>query len=321
MGVWKRVRNIKRYYVDSAWQTILPQYEDEISVIKIIEFDNKIYGGTYPNANLLEWSGGAEWVLKADQFSSQTSMRIIEFDSKIYGGTYPNGLLLEWNSTGEIWAMAAGQLDSQLIRSLVVHDGDLYAGTYPDGMLFKFTSGSTEWVMVADNHTTAANVVWLNTLVSYNSKVYGGAFGGDGGVKLLEFNSTGAEWLVVADTNNSDWCTSLAAFDGSLFAGTYPDGTLLEWDGSTTWTQKAGALLDGYHSIGVLIDFDSNLYGFTGYNDTQGAKLLKWNGIDTWVQAADQVNAQRYGNDLVDFNGVLYGCTSDNGQLLKFVDR
>ena len=324
MGVWQRVRNIKRYYVSGAWETILPQYEDQTKIWKMIEFDSKIYAGTRSAGKLLEWNGGDTWTLKAGTYAGQPEINIIEFDSKIYAGTSPTGLLLEWNTTGETWSAVAGQLSAQGVRCMGVHGGSLYGGTNPDGMLFKWDVGSTEWTMVADGFSTTTSTEYLEELVSYDGTLYCAAWGGDGGAKLLEHNSTGASWTIDATTTDASWATSLAAYNSNMYIGTYSDGRLLEWTPGTTtqvFTQKAGSLVEGNHSIQSLIEFDGSLYGGTGWNDTQGAKLFKWNDVDTWVQAADQVNGNRYIWDMVDLNGVLYAGTGEKGQLLKFVDR
>ena len=328
MGVWKRVRNIKRYYVDSAWQTILPQYEDETDIKTMIEFDNKLYVGTNPNGKLLEFDGSATWQLKADTYSSQQTVRIAEFNSKIYGGTYPDGLLLEWNSTGENWDLVCEQLSSQYVKGITAGSTALYASTYPDGMLFKYDIGSTEWVMVADKYTTLSVPVFIDNIKEFNSKIYGCSYlwvGGKGAnTSILEYNSTGGKWDVVGETGvDGDRGLSLGVYDSNLYLGTLTEGRLYLWDGSTGLTQKAGPLVEGFHGIVSLVEFDSKLYGGTGYNDIHGGKLFKWNNVDTWAQAADQVNGNdnNYIYGLAELNGVLYGATSDKGQLLKFVDR
>ena len=327
MGVWKRVRNIKRYYVDSAWEVIAGAYADSNVTRNLIEFDNKLYAGENPNGRLLEWSGGDEWTVVADMLSSQIQTRIIEFDSKIYAGTSHGGMLFEWNSTGEEWLKVADTLSSQdNIRSLAVHDGALYGGTDPDGMLFKWDIGSTTWVMVADSFSTIAGEKWIYSLIEYDGVLYGGTLGPESDTKAMLLSSTGGAWtiLAVADdpTQDSFWGSSLAQYNGKIYMGTYDRGNLLEHTiGSTTLTRKAGALYEGRLSIEELIVFDGNLYGGTGHSDINGGKLFKWNDVDTWVQVADQVNGNKYITGIVDLNGVLYASASLKAQLLKFVDR
>ena len=91
-----------------------------------VVFNNKLYGGTIPNSNLLEWNETDAWVEVAPQHESETYLYSLAMvNGKLYGGTYPNGNLVAWNET-DAWVEAALQHESE------THNG----GTQPDNKTF-----------------------------------------------------------------------------------------------------------------------------------------------------------------------------------------
>jgi len=106
---------------------------------------------------------------------------------------------------------------------------------------------------------------------------------------------------------------ALAAFNGKIYGGTYPNAKLYEWNGVDAWVEVAntpGAETDIY-SLAV---FNNKLYGGTYPN----GKLYEWNGSTAWVQVADKLVAEEAILSLAVFNNKLYGGTYPNGKLYEW---
>lgn len=123
------------------------------------------------------------------------------------------------------------------------------------------------------------------------------------------------QWLEVAPQLGSETSITslLTSSTGKIYGGTYPNGTLVEWNGSNLWVQVAPQF--GSESfISALIEWNGEIYGCTGPN----GKLLKWNGTDAWIEKASQFGSETSLYSLIIHNGEIYSGTYPNGMLLKY---
>src|SRR5574344_355954 len=100
----KRAKWVRRTSEEFASQTYINA---------LVEFNGKIYGGSYPTPLLLEWNGADDWIMRSGEVGTPPNEELgIEslavFNGKIYGGTHPRGKLSEWNGSNA-WAEVAGQ--------------------------------------------------------------------------------------------------------------------------------------------------------------------------------------------------------------------
>jgi len=207
-----------------AWVQVAPQYGSEDRIYAMVVFNGKIYGGTYGNANLLEWNGTDAWVQVAPKYESETIIyAMVVFNGKIYGGTYPNGNLLEWNGT-DAWVQVAPKYESEtVIYAMVVFNGKIYGGTYGNGNLLEW-NGTDAWVQVAPKYESEDRI---HAMVVFNGKIYGGTYPN---ANLLEWNGTDA-WVQVAPKYGSETIIfSMVVFNNKIYGGTYPNANLLEWN-------------------------------------------------------------------------------------------
>jgi len=153
------------------WTRVANTLNSQSAIYSLIEFNSKLYGGTYPGGKLFEWNEINAWVEKADQLNSQTQISaLIEFNSKLYGSTYPGGKLFEWNGT-DAWVEVADTLEEQMsINGLIVIDNRLYGVTSPNGMLFRW-NGTDAWILICDQLNAQMDVF---SPLLFNNMIYAG---------------------------------------------------------------------------------------------------------------------------------------------------
>jgi hypothetical protein len=300
---------IENKSLETRWTEVAPKYGSETAIRSLAVMDGVLYGGTYPNGNLLAWNGTDAWTEAAPQSGSETYIYSLAVMSGVlYGGTGPNGKLLAWNGI-DAWTEVAPKYGSEnSIHSLAVMGGVLYGGTGLHGNLLAW-NGTDAWTGVAPQFGSEA---YIYSLAVMGGVLYGGTSPNG---KLLAWNGTDA-WTEVAPKYGSETAIrSLAVMDGVLYGGTSPNGKLLAWNGVDAWTEVApqyGSETDIY-SLAVM---DGVLYGGTGPN----GKLLAWNGIDAWTEVAPRYLPEVYIYSLSVMDGVLYGGTANGGKLLYGVN-
>jgi len=291
----------------NAWVEVAPTLGAETYIFSLAVFNNKLYGGTYPNGKLYEWNGTNAWVEVAPKLGAETYIySLAVFNNKLYGGTGENGKLYEWNGTNA-WVEVAPKLGAETyILSLAVFNNKLYGGTYPNGKLYEW-NGTNAWVEVAPTLGAETNI---RSLAVFNNKLYGGTIPNG---KLYEWNGTNA-WVEVAPTLGAEiYIMSLAVFNNKLYGGTIPNGKLYEWNGSNAWVEVAPTL-GAETRIFSLAVFNNKLYGGTAEN----GKLYEWNGTNAWVEVAPKLGTETHIWSLAVFNNKLYGGTIPNGKLYEW---
>ena len=157
------------YVHNNSWSLVAAQSGSQTYILSLTQYDdgtgNAIYGGTFPNGQLLKYNRtlGA-WSLVAAQSGSQAYIRsLTQYDdgtgNAIYGGTYPNGQLLKYNRTLGAWSLVAAQSGSQsYIYSLTQYDDGtgnaIYGGTRPNGTLLRW--GTYTDLLNASFHTAVS---------------------------------------------------------------------------------------------------------------------------------------------------------------------
>ena len=206
------------------WEEKAPQLGAETIIYALTVFNDKLYGGTYPNGKLVEWNGTDAWVEKAPKLGAETSiLSLAVFNGKLYGGTgVLGGKLVEWNGT-DAWVERAPKLGGETgIYSLAVFNGKLYGGTYPNGKLVEW-NGTDAWVEKAPKFGLET---YIYSLAVFNGKLYGGT---NPSGKLVEWNGTDA-WVERAPKLGGETrIYSLSVFNEKLYGGTGLLGKLYEW--------------------------------------------------------------------------------------------
>ena len=284
------------------------EFASQTYINALVEFNGKIYGGSYPTPLLLEWNGKDDWIMRSGEIGTPPNEELgIEslavFNGKIYGGTHPRGKLGEWNGSNA-WAEVAGQYGSETqIFALAVYNSKLYGASHPGGKLLEW-NGSNAWVEKAPKH---GDETQIHCLLVFNNKLYAGTYPHG---KLLRWNDSDAWVEVAGQPAGETQIASLCEFNGKLYGGGFT-GKLYEWNGSNAWTEVAAAV--AAISIRTLTVFKDKLIGCTN-----GGTLLEWNGSDAWMlKIAQPFNYNTICSALVASDGDFYVGTENSALLLQ----
>jgi len=130
----------------------------------------------------------------------------------------------------------------------------------------------------------------------------------------MDNNHSDNTWTAKAGKlGDESYIYSLTIYNGKLYGGTYPNGKLYEWNGTSAWVEVAGKLGDEIYIFSLAV-YNGKLYGSTG----EHGKLYEWNGTDAWVEVAPQLGAVTRIYPLTVYNGKLYGGTNVTGSLYEW---
>ena len=227
-----------KYNGTDAWVEVAPLLNSQTIIWSLVVLNGKIYGGTSPWGKLFEWNGSNAWVEVAPQLNAQAEIRsLVVLNGKIYGCTYNGGRLFEWNGSNA-WVQVAPRLNNLITYCIAVFNGKIYAGIYNTGLLYEW-NGSNAWVQVAPQLNSQQSI---DSLVVFNSKLYGGAGINLTGGRLFEWNDVNA-WVEKAPTfNGQGWLYGMVVLNNKLYGCTTPNGRLFQWNGTDAWIQKAPQL-------------------------------------------------------------------------------
>jgi len=244
----------------------------------LVELGGYLYGVSY-YGHLFRWNGVDTWTKVAERYAVNESCSygaITVFNGEIFVGTSYNGYLLKWNGSNAYDLVAPKyNTDVTKIYDLKVFNNELYAGTGNTNCNILKWNGSNAWTYVSGRISGTVDV-GVRSLVVFNNKLYGNCYPSG---KLGELSGS---TLLDKGTLSDSPADAACVHNNKLYAATsYDYGLLFEWDGVSTFVQKAGQYGTEGQIYG-LISHDGSLYGSTG-----NGRLLKWNESDAWVLEAD----------------------------------
>ncbi|MCK5602098.1 chitobiase/beta-hexosaminidase C-terminal domain-containing protein [Candidatus Pacearchaeota archaeon] len=210
------------------WVSVAPQHGDEVRIYSLIEYNGKLYGGTYPYGHLLEWNGVDAWVQKADLLTGAVIASLLEFNGKLYGsGADADGdaSLWEWNDTDAWVQVAKGGVESAVnAYDLTIFNGKLYAGSANEGKLLEWNEVDA-WIERAPQ---LSGQTYISALVVHDSKLYGGT--GQNST-LFKWNDVDAWVEASGQSGNEIFIIGLLVFNNKVYCGTVGTGQLHEYVG------------------------------------------------------------------------------------------
>jgi len=281
----------------------------EIYIYSLAVYNNKLYGGTYPNGKLYEWNGVDAWVEVAPRLGDETHIfSLAVYNNKLYGGTYPNGKLYEWNGV-DAWVdkstefYIVGRVTGTIVRTdgsinmdLGEVNGQTYNGdasgvdylatsTYP---VFVYAEADATFVGTVDNVSVkeagTVRASEANTVTLAVPAAVSGALADTGtivmSVMLGYARAAGVVGNLLASTTATDSLIYTTTAAGNISSN---DGTAVAESAAAytanTWTKialKWPSSTDKYR-IGVDIDGAGIVWGdeqaFDG-SFTVGANLI-----------------------------------------------
>jgi hypothetical protein len=263
-----------------------------------------------------------EWKEVAGQLNngsvSRKSANLIVYQNRLYTGTQ-SGELYQWNDVDawdEVAPKSTNPSAAHLIRGLCVFDkGDGIERIYAIAINpIENTSSLFEWngldiwnlILNFSNELFGAIVVYKNDLyiaTSVGSTNTGG--------KLYKWNKGSTLNMVAAKLGTESWIESLYVYQNKLYAGTYPNGKLYQWDDVDAWVKVADAIIDipdissnGLFSIPTLLIDNGRLYACvanrSGFLEEY---YVRWNDLDAWEVIASEFKHEtnavvKYGLDI-----------------------
>ena len=189
-------------------------------------------------------------------------------DGTIYAGSGDDGAVYQIGADGKATAWAkTGELE--VLSLLRATDGSLYAGTAPHGRIFRIS---------ADGKATLAfdtkdRYVLAMAASPDGATIYAATGGATGRVYALPASATGASTALLAPlySGSEGSVTALAvAADGSVYAGTAPNGLVLKVAGPGVAAGYPKVLFDSKEASisGLTLGVDGTLYAATAPHGT-----------------------------------------------------
>lgn len=222
------------------------------------------------------------------------------------------------------------------VQSMIVHEGGLYAGTgLWDWVKAKDRVGGPGHVYHYEGGTNWRDIGQLGqclrvlTLASYKGNLYAGC--DDSMVYRYE---GGSKWEVCGkfDDEGPDFLCSMIVFQGNLYGGTSPRGSIYRYDNGTTWTCIGKNPLGYNHvnQIHKLQIYQGNLYAGTW----PFGHVLRYEGNQNWtdcghigVSASGQKVKTDWDteshpineiNELTVYNGKLYAGVIPKAEVYRY---
>jgi hypothetical protein len=230
---------VYKYLGGTTWEPVSQQIDSNKTLTTLASFNGKLYVGGGPHTwAVFTQDTGKTWKLSGG-FPKEGSQKCFPHTSR----TYRNKLFVAFPGAyefdGKEWSYAGvpSEPESTLqTHSLTVYRGELVAGTWPQAKVSRYLGGSRweEFGRVGSDGTE------VNSLVVYNGKLYGGSIpraelarydGGDSTWTTIKQFYSPPGWTPVPPVENggnptaaevNEWTrvTSMAVYDGKLFAST-----------------------------------------------------------------------------------------------------
>ena len=273
-------------------------------------------------------------------FMGEPVASLCEYKGELYAAGFIDHLpdlgvnvnnIVKWNGTN--WSTVGTGIDyawgEHWVNALIVYNGDLYAGghfTYVGGQQMNNIAkwNGTEWSPVGAGLGTYGYAV--SSLAIYNGELYaGGHFYNSGGTPLnniakwngTEWSAVGTGIKVYTDDYFSGSVSSLAAYNGSLYAGGSFDtagsiraNNLARWDGNN-WSPVGTGVTSEANDYGArafvssLTVHDGGLYVGGDFDTASGIQvknIAKWDETN-WTSLASGIDG--YITSLSSYDGHL----------------
>lgn len=160
--------------------------------------------------------------------------------------------------------------DVDTVGNLTVFDGKLYAMPYYHRGVYRYDGGTT-WTHCGDPGCR------LMSMGLFNGSLLGAGNEGNqrGGVYRYE---GGTKWSSAGHQDGVDQVYSFAAYEGQLYAGTWPDAKVFRWDGGQGWDDRGS--LGGELEVMAMSVYNGKLYAGT----LPLAEVYRYDGGTSWTR-------------------------------------
>lgn len=277
----------------SPWQQINKDgFEgNNFQIPSLQEFNGDLYAGTWKNFDEVisaeVWrtvdSGGWE---KVDERAHNGCADMIVFDTYLYCGSWDGVIWRTVDGTSWTEVVTDGFGDSNNgIARFAVFGSMLYAGTWnSNGTQIWRTSNGTNWTKFGDGLDPSDIAVGAISTEEFGGYLYWGLANWDTGAQLWRTDGT---TLTQMTTGTSPAISSLAAFDGYLYAGVWDATSTQVWRSAngSDWTQMVtfSDLDSAIREANGLEVYDGVLY-LVGANPDNGLEVWRTGNGSDWEQ-------------------------------------
>jgi len=301
--------------VSSSWAATT--YED---VMSMTSMGGNLYVGLGTTANDAEvWKyNGTTWTqIGGDSLNTSWGAGYEEvyamatLGTNLYAGLGNSANDAEvWKYNGTTWTKIGGDsinsgwtTNYERVSSLTVFGGQIYAGlgnSTTDAEVWKW-NGTTAWTKIGGdgvNSSWNTNYEQVESMTSYNGKLYAGLGNSTADAEMWEWNGTA--WTQIGgDSISSSWIDgqyeqvkSLAVYNGRLYAGlgnSAGDGEVWELNGAS-WSRVGGSGVNGswavnnVETVRAFSVYKGKLYA--GLGDSANVDAAIWSyGNDGFLQS------------------------------------
>ncbi len=299
--------------------------DNNFQIPSVQEFEGFLYAGTWKNvdevtsAEVWRTADGSNWE-KVDERGHNGCADLIEFDGYLYCGSWDGAV---WRSDdGIAWqdVVTGGFGDpNNGIARFAVYNNMLYAGTWngTTGAQIWRTIDGTNWTKFGDGLDPANIVVGAISTEIFDGNLYWGTGNWETGAQLWRTDGT---TLTKITQGTSPAISSLAAFDGYLYAGVWDATSTQIWRSAngSDWTQLLtfSDLGSGMKEANGLEVYDGMLY-LVGTNPDTGLEVWRTGNGTDWEQVGfagfgDPENGMSFfDNAITTFGGKLIISTNN----------
>ena len=301
-----------------------------ISALAVHEGD--LYAGTFETGegetgHVFRYAGATEWEDLGAPDDSNSVMSLASYDGQLYAGTgrvkgkgsalppSPNmnegGRVFrlegtDWVDCGKLGGERNGYAEycHDTVQTLEVFQGQLYAiPLYTQG-LFCF-DGKDKWTDCGSHGVRSMNLgVFRDNLHLLEN---------GNGVIRFERGDNWTRWIRLTNLQGVSQTYSMAVYEGQLYVGTWPEGSVFRWETDGTWT-NTGRLGSELEVMGMAV-YNGKLYAGT----LPLAQVYRYDGDGEWIctgqlDTTPDVKYRRAWSTAV-FQGKLYYGTLPSGRV------
>ena len=321
---------------------------NSVKVSGLAVWNGDLYAGSYEGGegetgHVYRYEGGSDWVDLGSPDKCNAVMSLAVCDGELYVGSghyraqgsslepspnqAPGGSVYRyaggrsWEDCGKIavnelydrsvysdWVQNLqgwSKDDVDTVGNLTVFGGKLYAMPYYHRGVYRYDGGTT-WTHCGDPGCR------LMSMGVFDGNLLGaGNEGGKrGGVYRYE---GGTEWSCAGRQEGVDQVYSFAAYEGDLYAGTWPEAKVFRWDGGDHW-EDCGQL-GGEQEVMAMSVYNGKLHAGT----LPLAEVYRYDGGAAWTRLAqlDTTPAVKYRRvwSMAVFQGKLFCGTLPSGRV------
>jgi hypothetical protein len=214
---------------------------------------------------------------------------------------YDSSVYSDWVQSLQGWTK--DNVDT--VGNLTVFDGKLYAMPYYHRGVYRY-DGGTAWTHCGDPGCRLMSMgVFGGSLIGA-----GNEGGKRGGVYRYEGQS---EWSCAGRQEGVDQVYSFAAYEGDLYAGTWPEAKVFRWNGDKEWVDQGQ--LGGEREVMAMSVYNGKLYAGT----LPLAEVYRYDGDAKWtrLKQLDTTPDVQYRRvwSMAQFQGKLFCGTLPSGRV------